>query len=120
MQTPKPHFIDFEYFEIKIADTWLSRLRGLLGSEPLHHHQALWLRPCHSVHTFGMSYPIAVHFLDKNMRIIKSLPCLKPNRVAICLKAYSVLEMRSVSAIELTLQIKAIEEVMQEYSQAAG
>jgi len=57
--------------QIEYADTWLSRLVGLLADSSLKKHEALWLSPCKSVHTIGMRFSIDVVFLDKYNRIKK-------------------------------------------------
>ena len=50
---------------IRVADTWLTRLRGLLGTAPLAEGEGLLIAPCRGVHMFGMKYPIDVAFLDR-------------------------------------------------------
>jgi uncharacterized membrane protein (UPF0127 family) len=74
------------------ADTFIARLLGLLGKRTIEPSHALWLKPCSSVHTFGMRFSIGVFFIDKHGVIVKTIAQLKPNRVAICLKARSVVE----------------------------
>jgi len=97
------------------AHTWATRLRGLLGSKPLNAKQALWLKPCHAVHTVGMTYPIAVHFLDCKGRVIRSIARVPPQRFAICLKATSVIEMSSVCPTKLASQVSAIQRYLSIY-----
>ena len=82
------------------AHTILSRARGLLGHRAIASSTALWLKPCSSVHTFGMQCPIGVFFIDHNGRVIKTITCLKPNRFALCWQATSVVETAPF-AIEL-------------------
>lgn len=91
-----------------MANTWQLRLRGLLGKMALKSDQGIWLQPCCAIHTIGMSYPISVHFLDKNYQIVRSLPCVNPMRFAVCWRASSVIEMQSVSPDQLDQQIEAI------------
>jgi uncharacterized membrane protein (UPF0127 family) len=74
------------------ADTFIARLLGLLSKRTIEPSHALWLKPCSSVHTFGMRFSIGVFFIDKHGVIVKTIAQLKPNRVAICLKARSVVE----------------------------
>ena len=45
---------------LDVADTFGARLRGLRGRDGLE--GALLLRPCRSVHTLGMRFPIDVAF----------------------------------------------------------
>lgn len=48
----------------KVASSLLSRLKGLLGTNTLPVGDGLWLKPCRSVHTWFMRYPIDVVFLN--------------------------------------------------------
>ncbi len=52
--------------EIRIADTALSRLVGLLGHSGLAPGDGLLIEPSSGVHTFGMRFPIDVVALDRN------------------------------------------------------
>ena len=65
---------------VKAADTWLSRLVGLLGTRALAPAHGLWLNPCGGVHTVGMRYPIDVVFLDKESRVRKTASRVRPYR----------------------------------------
>ena len=46
------------------------RMRGLRDRKWLAPDHALLLPRCRSVHTFGMSFPIAVVFLDARQRVV--------------------------------------------------
>ncbi len=82
--------------QIEYADTWLSRLVGLLADSSLKKHEALWLSPCKSVHTIGMRFSIDVVFLDKYNRIKKLGESVKPFRFCKAAKGtHSVLELPS-------------------------
>lgn len=65
------------------ADRPWSRMRGLLARPPLRGEglQALWLTPCGGVHTFGMSYPLDIVFLDRTGRVIEWCESLPPWRM---------------------------------------
>jgi uncharacterized membrane protein (UPF0127 family) len=84
----------------------LERMRGLLGRPPLQPHQALLIRPCSSVHTFGMRYPIDLVFLDENWRIIKLVHALRPRRITWAWGAQMVIELAGgiLSRLNLTPQ----------------
>ena len=49
---------------IHVARSFLQRARGLLGRAPLAADEALLIRPCSSIHTFGMRFAIDVVFID--------------------------------------------------------
>lgn len=80
-----------------LADRWHTRLRGLLGRAPLadRARQALWLRPCGSVHTIGMRYPLDVVFLDRDDRVCGWREGLRPGRFAACAGARSTVEFHA-------------------------
>ena len=68
--------------EAKVAGSFFMRLKGLLGSQEIEPDGGLILLPCDSIHTFFMRFPIDAAFLDKNNRIIKVYPHLKPWRLS--------------------------------------
>ncbi|MCK9603372.1 MAG: DUF192 domain-containing protein [Candidatus Omnitrophica bacterium] len=68
--------------DIVIAKTPFKRMLGLLMRREFHRGQALILKPCNSIHTFFMGFPIDVLFIDKNNRIVKTLPNLKSFRLS--------------------------------------
>jgi len=79
---------------LAIAETLRARLQGLLGRETLPPGAGLWIRPCNSIHTFGMRFPIDALFLDQERRVVGLAQALKPNRVSrIYARARSVLEL---------------------------
>ena len=80
---------------ISVAGTSRTRRQGLLGKNSIEPQTGLWIAPCEAVHTFGMKTTIDVIFLDRHYRVSKLVSNLSPYRVAICLKAASVLELRS-------------------------
>jgi Uncharacterized conserved protein len=83
----------------------LERMQGLLGRQPLRQNQALLLRPCSSVHTFGMSYPIDLLFLSRTWQIIKMIHSLRPCRIAGAFGAGMVIEMRAGTLDKLNLTL---------------
>lgn len=79
-------------FTGNVAKTWRERLRGLLGSAKLSSHEAMVIAPCSSVHTFGMTYPIDVAYLDANGRVIKCVEGVAPRRLSASWRSRSVVE----------------------------
>ena len=78
--------------QVKIAKTYFARLRGLIGSR-LGPDEALLIPHCRQVHTFFMSYPIDIVFLDKAMRVI-SIHTLSPWRISpLILGSFYALEL---------------------------
>ncbi len=81
---------------VVLANTFFTRLRGLMFRRRLAPIEALWLRPCNGVHTFWMFFAIDVIFLDRDMRIVKLVENMRPFRVTKPhLGARSVLEMEA-------------------------
>lgn len=65
---------------VAVADSFPSRLRGLLARPPMSKEQGLLLLECSSVHTVGMGYAIDVAFLDAEGRVVRSIVDLEPWR----------------------------------------
>lgn len=84
------------------ASTFWQRLRGLHDLPPLAPTEALILRPCRAVQTFGMREPIDVAFLDAKGAILR-LVTLSPGQVAICPRARLAIEMAAGTAARLDL-----------------
>jgi uncharacterized membrane protein (UPF0127 family) len=76
-----------------LADTFLRRLRGLLGRRNLKSGDGIVLRPEWSVHTFFMRFPIDVVFADADQVVVKAVKDLKPWRTAVCRGARDVIEL---------------------------
>ena len=83
---------------IGIADTSAKRKTGLLKHTGLAPGEGLWIAPTEAVHTFGMKFPIDVLFLDKKRKVLKIRSEMPRSRMAICLRAHSVLELPSGTA----------------------
>lgn len=89
--------------QVWAADRWYSRLRGLLARTPLAKDgsQALLIRPCASVHTFGMGYPLDLVYLDRNGVVLALREHLKPWRVSACAKAAVTVEFHAGALAQL-------------------
>jgi len=77
------------------VDSWVGRMRGLLGRRPPGGRSGILLMPCAAVHTFGMRYPIDVAFVSREFRVIRVCRALAPCRIALCLGAIAVVELRA-------------------------
>ena len=76
-----------------VADTFFSRLKGLLGTRELPKGEALLIRPCNNIHMFGMCYAIDVAFVSAEDTVLKVVESLAPGRIAWCRGARYVVEM---------------------------
>lgn len=84
-----------------IADTWWTRLRGLLGHAPLQAGEGLLLRGEKAIHTFGMGFPIDVLFLDSHGRIVHLIPNMGAMRASPFVSgAANVLELPAGTAAQ--------------------
>ncbi len=80
--------------EIGVADNPWTRFMGLMGKGSLPEGRGLHIVPCSSVHMFFMRIPLDVVYLDAGMRVVKTVPNLKPWRISFGAKgAKSVLEL---------------------------
>lgn len=81
--------------DAKIADNFISRLKGLLGASRLESGGALIIRPCSSIHTLGMKFAIDVIFLDKHDKVVKIMNNMKAGRFSLAWGASYVIELPS-------------------------
>ena len=85
--------------KVRQADSVWSRFWGLMFRRALAEGEALHIRPCNSVHTFFMRFTMDAVFLDKETRVVKVVPDMKPFRAAVGGKgAHSVLELAAGAA----------------------
>lgn len=84
------------------ARTFLSRLRGLQGIPPLGPRDALIIRPCRAIHTFGLKERIDVVFMNRYGVILK-LATVAPRRTMMCWRASAVVEMACGTATRIGL-----------------
>ena len=84
----------FLAYRVKVADSILSRLIGLLGKRSLALDSGLWIVPSSGVHTLGMLFTIDVVFLDKNLKVVGLRELLRPFSITgLNLQADSVIEL---------------------------
>ncbi len=76
------------------AVTWGARLHGLhcyTKSEMMS--QQLLLRPCKSIHTYGMAYALDVAFLNRSNEVLRVIRTVHPQRIVRGpVHTYSVIE----------------------------
>jgi uncharacterized membrane protein (UPF0127 family) len=81
---------------VAVADSYFSRLIGLLGKTKrwARAGQGLWIIPSHGVHTMGMLFPIDLVFLDREKNVVHVEEHVKPFRISrVSIRTYSVLEL---------------------------
>lgn len=79
---------------IDVADTSLTRMKGLLGRRGLDPGTGLLIFPSQAVHTVGMRFSIDLLFVNKRGSVLHVQPALAPYRLSgLHLKAQYVLEL---------------------------
>lgn len=63
------------------ADRLFTRFMGLMGTPSLGRHEALWITPCNSVHSFFMRYSIDVIYMDAKGTVLDIVYAMPPWRV---------------------------------------
>lgn len=62
----------------RVADTFWTRLRGLIGREPLAPGEGLVIVPCKGVHMWFMRFPIDVIYVGEGDRVVDVDENLQP------------------------------------------
>lgn len=89
-----------------MADTFIKRIKGLLGRSAFKRGSALVLKPCQSVHTFFMRFPIDVAFVDSKNSIIKTYNNLKPWKMSkFFFSAYFCIEFPAETLVETDTKV---------------
>lgn len=80
--------------KVKKADSFMTRLIGLLKRRNLGPEEALWLVPSKGIHTIGMKFSVDVIFVDKDNKVTNLVANLAPFRATrLNLAAHSVIEL---------------------------
>ncbi|MFP4473626.1 MAG: DUF192 domain-containing protein [Candidatus Omnitrophota bacterium] len=66
----------------RLADTPLSRLKGLLGRDHLDSDEGLVITQCRSIHMLFMRFAIDVVFIDGEGKVIGLVKDIKPYRIS--------------------------------------
>lgn len=91
---------------LEVAASIRSRTRGLIGHAPLESGQALLIPRSRWIHTFGMSFPIDIVYMDKNGRIVALTENLPPRRIdRPVLRAQAAIEMAAGEIRRLGLKV---------------
>ena len=79
--------------QLKVADNFVTRLVGLIGTKKMNDEGLLFPQANH-IHTFFMSMTIDVVYVNKVMKIVKIDHSLKPWRMPLpVFKAHSLIEL---------------------------
>jgi len=78
---------------VRVADNPWSRMVGLLGKKELPAGEALLIRPCSSVHTFFMRFPMDAIFVNRENQVLKVVRGMRPFRFAGARRSHAVIEL---------------------------
>ena len=81
-----------------LAETPLTRLKGLLGRRGLERGEGLLLRPAASIHTFFMRFAIDAVWVDRDLNVLRVSHAVAPWRTAACRGAKGVVELAAGEA----------------------
>jgi hypothetical protein len=77
-----------------MADSFVTRLRGLLLSPKLKQGEGLIISPCNAIHMFGMLYAIDAVFVDKERTVVGMVKSIWPMALSpVFKKAHSTIEL---------------------------
>lgn len=96
----------FLAFRVKVADSLLTRLVGLLGRRSLQPDSGVWIVPANAVHTIGMLFSFDLVLIDKNFKVVGLRELVRPFTITRPnFKAESVLELPAHSIFRSRTQI---------------
>lgn len=89
---------------VRVADSTLRRMRGLLGRRNLPPGDGIALRPAWSIHTAFMQFAIDVVFLDQDQVVLRIDQNVRPFRAVSCRGAREVVELAAGECARRGLQ----------------
>ena len=91
---------------VRVADTVLGRLVGLLGKRSLSSDCGAWIVPANSIHTVGMLFPIDVVLIDRNFKVVGLRELVRPfSMTRPNLRAESVIELPAHSIFKSRTEV---------------
>lgn len=85
-------YINNEQLFVRPYKRFWQRFIGLMGRKTLPSNQGIVLSPCQDVHSFFMRFSLCVLHCDKEGRLLKYVPCLKPWSWSLCPDSHYVFE----------------------------
>lgn len=82
----------------RVADTFWSKFRGLMGRRSLPPDEGMLFRGAGSIHMFFMRFAIDAVFCDRDLRVVKVVRGLKPWRATGARGAKVVVELAEGAA----------------------
>ncbi|MFS0775388.1 DUF192 domain-containing protein [Neobacillus sp. 3P2-tot-E-2] len=96
-------------YQIKVANSFSKRLKGLMFRKDPIKDEGLWIVPCNAVHMFFMKFPLDIVLLNEQNEVVELHHCLQPWKMTKPVKkAHSTLELPAGSAEKLGIRIGSI------------
>ena len=105
MQGPNDDGMRTHKFPLSVAEGFSGRLSGLMFRSPAYLQGGLLFNNTNMVHTCWMRFSIDLIFIDKEYRIVKLVPGIKPWRAARSAHANHVIEMHHGEILRLDMQV---------------
>lgn len=86
--------------KVKLLRTQKEKAVGLLGAEKPY---PVLIKTRFEIHTFGLSFPIAVLILDRNSKVVKVCKHLAPNRIFVWPPVFDTVLELPVGGVKLNL-----------------
>lgn len=83
---------------VEVANTFFSRLKGLLGRDALPEGEGLYIVPCDAIHMMGMRFAIDTVFVDRSLTVLSVVPDVPIGGKASCRGAHGVFELPAGTA----------------------
>ena len=98
--------------KVVLANTFFSRLKGLMGKKALDKGEGIIIKPCSSIHSFGMKMAIDVAFIDKDNQVIFILENFKPKKMSPIIKGSKYVIETSANLFQDKLEVNDVIEVV--------
>jgi uncharacterized membrane protein (UPF0127 family) len=90
---------------VEVARSLGARTKGLLGRGHLDPGEGLLIEKTSSIHTWFMRFPMDAVYLDKNMKVKRIVPAIKPYRISWAPGARFVLELAAGEAERARIEV---------------
>lgn len=72
--------------KVAVANTFVTRLRGLMFKKNFEENSAIMIFPCKIIHTFFMRFSIDVIFLSKDNMVLNIIENMTPGKISSLVK----------------------------------
>lgn len=88
-----------------LAASFFEKLKGLIGKKDMNEDKVLLFKNAPSIHTFFMSFPIDIIFLDKNFKVISISKNIKRGKIINCFGSKYTIEAKAFFSEKMNLEI---------------